>query len=59
MLLHEIKGQGEPIVLVPGGLSGWLSWIPHAERLSARRKVIRVQLRSIELAEAGKPFPND
>lgn len=59
MLLHEIKGQGEPIVLVPGGLSGWLSWIPHAERLSAHRKVIRVQLRSIELAEAGKPFPND
>ena len=27
VLLHEVKGQGEPIVLVPGGLSGWLSWI--------------------------------
>jgi pimeloyl-ACP methyl ester carboxylesterase len=59
VLLHEIKGQGEPIVLVPGGLSGWLSWIPHAERLSTERMVVRVQLRSVELAEAGQPFPED
>lgn len=59
VLLHEVKGQGEPVVLVPGGLSGWLSWIPHAERLSKERMVVRVQLRSIELAEAGEPFPED
>jgi hypothetical protein len=57
VLLHEVKGQGDPIV--PGGLSGWLSWIPHAERLSKERMVVRVQLRSIELAEAGEPFPDD
>jgi pimeloyl-ACP methyl ester carboxylesterase len=59
VLLHEVKGQGEPIVLVPGGLSGWLSWIPFAERLSTERMVVRVQLRSVELAEAGEPFPED
>jgi pimeloyl-ACP methyl ester carboxylesterase len=59
VLLHEVKGQGDPIVLVPGVLSGWLSWIPHAERLSKERMVVRVQLRSIELAEAGEPFPDD
>ena len=58
-LLHEVTGQGKPIVLVPGILSGWLSWIPFAERLSKERNVIRVQLRSIELAEAGEPFPDD
>jgi pimeloyl-ACP methyl ester carboxylesterase len=58
-LLYKVKGQGEPIVLVPGGLSGWLSWIPHAERLSKERMVVRVQLRSVELAEAGEPFPKD
>ena len=57
-LLYEVIGQGEPIVLVPGGLSGWLSWIPHAERLSKERTVVRVQLRSIELAEAGEPLPD-
>ena len=58
-LLHDVTGDGEPIVLLPGGLSGWLSWIPHAERLSADRKVVRVQLRSVEIAEAGEPFPPD
>lgn len=59
VLLHEVKGQGEPIVLVSGGLSGWLSWLPHAERLSTERMVVRVQLRSVELAEAGEPYPED
>jgi pimeloyl-ACP methyl ester carboxylesterase len=58
-LLHEVTGQGEPIVLMPGGLSGWLSWIPFAQRLSKERMVVRVQLRSVELAEAGEPYPAD
>ena len=43
VLQHEVKGDGEPIVLVPGGLTGWLSWIPHQERLAATRRAIRVQ----------------
>jgi len=30
----DITGAGEPVVLVPGGLTGWLSWKPHAEQLS-------------------------
>lgn len=58
-LLHEVKGQGDPIVLVPGILSGWFSWIPFAERLSKERAVVRVQLCNVELAEAGEPFPDD
>jgi len=58
-LLHEIKGEGEPIVLVPGGLSGWLSWVPFVAPLAQDRQVVRVQLRSVELAEAGTPFPPD
>jgi hypothetical protein len=28
VLLHEVTGKGDPIVLVPGGVSGWLSWLP-------------------------------
>ena len=52
-LLHEVTGKGDPIVLVPGGLSGWLSWIPFVAPLARDRQVIRVQLRSVELAEAG------
>lgn len=58
-LLHEVTGQGEPIVLVPGGLSGWLSWIPFVAPLARDRQVVRVQLRSVELAEAGTPYPSD
>lgn len=56
-LLYESAGAGDPLILVPGGLSGWTSWIPFVEHLSRRHRVIRVQLRSVELAEAGTPFP--
>lgn len=56
-LLHEVKGEGGPVVLVPGGLSGWLSWIPFVEPLAKDRQVVRVQLRSIEITEAGAPYP--
>jgi pimeloyl-ACP methyl ester carboxylesterase len=58
-LLHEVTGGGPPIVLVPGGLSGWLSWIPFVQPLAQDRLVVRVQLRSVELAEAGRPYPAD
>lgn len=53
-LLHDVKGTGEPVVLVPGGLTGWLSWIPHQERLAAKRKAIRVQPIHNELGSAGQ-----
>jgi len=53
-LTHEVKGDGEPVVLVPGGLTGWVSWMPHAERLSARWRTIRVQPIHNELG-AGRP----
>jgi pimeloyl-ACP methyl ester carboxylesterase len=45
----EVTGRGEPVVLVPGGLTGWLSWEPHAKRLSANHKVVRVQLIAVDL----------
>jgi len=43
----EITGSGRPLVLVPGGLTGWISWKPHAERLSRDFTVIRVQLLNV------------
>ncbi|HMM41500.1 MAG TPA: alpha/beta hydrolase [Thermomicrobiales bacterium] len=58
-LLHDVSGAGEPVVLAPGGLSGWRSWIPFVEPLARDHTVVRVQLRSIELTEAGTPYPPD
>lgn len=53
-LLTDVAGEGEPLVLVPGGLTGWVSWVPHQERLSGRRRVIRVQPIHNELGSAGQ-----
>ena len=52
-LPFEISGSkaGTPIVLVPGGLSGWVSWRPHAEVLSKNHQVLRVQLLNMAAAE--------
>lgn len=53
VLQHDDRGQGEPIVLIPGGLTGWLSWTPHQERLAGRYRTIRVQPIHNELGSAG------
>jgi pimeloyl-ACP methyl ester carboxylesterase len=53
VLEHEVTGEGDPIVLVPGILTGWLSWIQHAERLAKTRRVVRVQPIHSELAAHG------
>lgn len=55
----KVTGEGSPIVLVPGGLTGWLSWEPHAERLSKTRKVIRVQLLNVQYGFENRPLPKD
>ncbi len=57
MMKTEVTGGGFPLVLVPGGLTGWLSWKAHAERLSARFRVIRVQLLAVDLGLRGEPLP--
>jgi pimeloyl-ACP methyl ester carboxylesterase len=44
----ETSGSGRPLVLVPGGLTGWISWKPHAARLSASFRVLRVQLLNVD-----------
>ena len=56
---HETIGNGDPLVLVPGGLTGWLSWIPHAEALASSHKVTRVQLHNVALGLAGETLPSD
>jgi pimeloyl-ACP methyl ester carboxylesterase len=53
-LQNEVNGAGDPLVLVPGGLTGWLSWMPFVEPLAKKRRVIRVQPIHNELGSAGQ-----
>jgi pimeloyl-ACP methyl ester carboxylesterase len=44
VLEHDQAGEGDPpIVLFPGGLTGWDSWLPLVPALAADRRVVRVQ----------------
>ena len=55
---YEVKGEGNPIVLVGGGLTGWKSWEPFVEIFTAQqRKVIRVQLLSVQYGLENHPLP--
>ena len=54
---YEVTGNGHPVVLVPGALTGWISWKAHAEQLAADYKVIRVQLISVDSGLGSKPLP--
>lgn len=53
-----IKGEGNPpLVLVPGGLTGWISWERHTNLLSQSRKVVRVQLLNVQLGIENSEMP--
>lgn len=54
-----VSGSGSPIILVPGGLTGWLSWEPHSKILSEKRKVLRVQLLNVEYGFENRSLPAD
>lgn len=55
----EIKGQGAPLVLLGGGLTGWASWGPIAERLAVSRTVVRIQLLGVQLGLEDEALPED
>ena len=55
----QTSGNGTPVLLVPGGLTGWISWEPHAEILSKTHTVIRVQLLNVQYALEDRMLPVD
>ena len=56
---YEVTGSGRPIVLVPGGLTGWASWEPFVKTFSDKRTVIRVQLLGVQFGLENRPLPED
>jgi len=55
----NITGKGSPVLLVPGGLTGWVSWEPHARILSEKHTVIRVQLLNVQYGLENRALPID
>jgi pimeloyl-ACP methyl ester carboxylesterase len=55
----DIQGEGPLLVLVGGGLTGWLSWIPHQERLAPSRRVARAQPLVVDLGLENRAVPAD
>jgi pimeloyl-ACP methyl ester carboxylesterase len=53
----DVRGDGAPLVLVGGGLTGMLSFLPHQQRLASQRKVIRAQLLSVQYGLEDRPLP--
>jgi pimeloyl-ACP methyl ester carboxylesterase len=55
----EATGSGRPLVLVPGGLTGWASWEPFVKTFSEKRTVIRVQLLGVQFGLENHALPDD
>ena len=58
-MVTKVTGQGPPLVLIPGGIAGWLSLDDKQERLAATRKVIRIQLVNVQNALENRPLEPD
>jgi pimeloyl-ACP methyl ester carboxylesterase len=56
----KVDGKGKPLLLVPGGLTGWKSWEPFVDIFTSKqRKVIRVQLINVEYGFENRQLPDD
>lgn len=56
----DVRGSGDtPMVLVGGGLTGWASWVPHQQRLSDERRVVRAQPLSVQYGLENRHLPAD
>jgi pimeloyl-ACP methyl ester carboxylesterase len=53
----KVSGEGSPLVLVPGGLTGWISWEGHAKILAEKHTVIRVQLLNVQYGIENSELP--
>jgi len=58
-ILTDSRGEGRTVLLVPGGLTGWRSWIPHQELLAKKYQAIRTQLFVVESGLRNEPLPEN
>ena len=56
----KVHGDGVPLLLVGGGLTGWASWEPFVETFESKgRQVIRLQLLSVQYGLENRILPQD
>lgn len=55
----KTSGKGAPLVLVPGGLTGWISWDAFVPIFESDHTVTCVQLLNVDYGLEGKPLPDD
>ena len=55
----EITGKGKPLVLVPGGLTGWESWKPFVKIFAEHHTVILLQLLGVQYGLENRALPKD
>lgn len=56
----KVSGEGRPLILVGGGLTGWSSWEPFVDIFTANhRKVILVQLLNVQYGLEIRNLPPD
>jgi len=55
----KVSGEGPALVLVPGGITGWIDWEPFIEVFAKERKVVSVQPINVQWGLEKKPLPSD
>lgn len=59
LLAHQVDGEGEPLLLLNGGMMSFTSWDPYIPPLAERYRVIRCDLRGMLRSPGERPegFP--
>jgi pimeloyl-ACP methyl ester carboxylesterase len=52
-----VEGQGQPIVMLPGGTADISAYTPHAKELAVNYLVIRMEHFNVQFADEGKTLP--
>jgi pimeloyl-ACP methyl ester carboxylesterase len=56
---YKISGEGTPLILIPGGLTGWVSWDPFVSEFTDIYKVVQMQLLNVQYGMEDKDLPDD
>jgi len=54
-----VDGEGQPIVMLPGGTADISTYAPHAKELSATYKIIRMEHFNVQYADEGRTLPSN